>query len=45
MVSADVSGTSYMPAFVVPIPLIARTQSAACSGLARQLSLFLAQAP
>ena len=44
-VSADVSGTSYMPAFVVPIPLIARTQSAACSGLARQLSLFLAQAP
>jgi hypothetical protein len=44
MVSADVSGTSYMPAFVVPIPLIARTQSAACSGLARQLSLFLVQA-
>ena len=44
MVSADVSGTSYMPAFVVPIPLIARTQSAACSGLARQLSQFLVQA-
>jgi hypothetical protein len=41
MVSADVNGTSYLPALVVPIPLIARTQAAACSGLARQLSQFL----
>ena len=36
-VSADVSGTSFLPALVVPIPLIARTQSAACKGLAQQL--------
>jgi len=41
MVSADVSGTSYMPALVVPIPLLARTQTAACKGLAKQLSQFL----
>ena len=40
-VSADVSGTSYLPALVVPIPLIARTQSAACKGLASQLRAFI----
>jgi len=40
-VSADVSGTSYMPAIVIPIPLIARTQSKACKGLADQLRLFI----
>ena len=45
MVSADVNGTSYMPALVVPIPLIARTQAAACKGLAKQLSQFLGASP
>ncbi len=40
-VSADVSGTSFMPAIVVPIPLIARTQTKACKGLADQLKLFI----
>jgi hypothetical protein len=40
-VSADVSGTSFLPALVVPIPLIARTQAAACKGLARQLRIFI----
>lgn len=45
MVSADVNGTSYMPALVVPIPLIARTQAAACKGLAKQLSQFLGGTP
>jgi len=45
MVSADVSGTSYMPALVIPIPLIARTQAAACKGLAKQLAQFLGGAP
>jgi hypothetical protein len=43
MVSADVSGTSYMPALVIPIPLLARTQAAACKGLAKQLSQFLGE--
>jgi hypothetical protein len=40
-VSADVSGTSFLPAIVVPIPLIARTQARACKGLAVQLRLFI----
>lgn len=40
-VSADVSGTSFLPAIVVPVPLIARTQSKACKGLADQLKLFI----
>lgn len=43
-VSADVSGTSFLPALVVPIPLIARTQTAACKGLADQLRAFIVQA-
>jgi len=42
-VTADVSGTSFLPALVVPIPLIARTQSAACKGLAQQLRAFIIQ--
>ena len=40
-VTADYSGTSFLPALVVPIPLIARTKSKACSGLAKQLKLFI----
>jgi len=42
-VSADLSGTSFLPAIVVPIPLIARTQSRACKGLATQLRAFIVQ--
>jgi hypothetical protein len=41
LIKADVSGRSYMPAVVVPIPLIARTQAAACKGLAGSLKDFL----
>lgn len=44
-VSADVSGTSFLPAIVVPIPLIARTQAKACGGLADQLKQFIAGNP
>lgn len=40
-VSADFSGTSFLPAIVIPIPLLARTQSKACKGLADQLKLFI----
>lgn len=40
-VSADVSGTSFLPAIVIPIPLIARTRSKACNALADQLKLFI----
>tara|TARA_Y100000814_G_scaffold176384_3_gene128886 strand:+ start:475 stop:1170 length:696 start_codon:yes stop_codon:yes gene_type:complete len=38
---ADVSGRSVMPALVIPIPLIARPQLAACRGLTQQLRQFL----
>ncbi len=40
-ISAAAQGTSYMPAVIVPIPLIARTQATACKGLADQLKDFL----
>lgn len=43
-VTADFSGTSFLPALVVPIPLIARTRSRACRGLADQLASFLVSA-
>ena len=39
-VSADVEGTSYMPAVIIPIPLIAKVQKNACKALAAQLSNF-----
>jgi len=38
--SATVSGTSVIPAFIYPIPIIARTKSTACDGLATQLLKF-----
>ncbi len=40
-ISTDVSGTSFLPAVVIPIPLIARTRAKACKGLAEQLKLFI----
>ncbi len=40
-VSANVSGTSYLPALIIPIPLIARVQAKACKGLAEQLQAFI----
>ena len=40
--SASAEGTSYMPALILPIPLIARVQNSACGGLAAQLqNLFI----
>ncbi|MCC7258226.1 MAG: hypothetical protein IT486_07620 [Gammaproteobacteria bacterium] len=43
-VSADVHGTSMIPALLIPVPLIARTQSAACKDLGRELREFLTDA-
>ncbi|NKB97998.1 MAG: hypothetical protein GKR90_05810 [Pseudomonadales bacterium] len=40
-VSSDAAGTSYIPAIVVPIPIIARVQTSACSKLADQLKIFV----
>ncbi len=39
-VSTEAIGTSYMPAFVVPVPLVARVQSNACQGMSTQLAKF-----
>ncbi len=40
-ISAATSGTSYLPAVIVPIPLLARVQSNACSRMAGQIGSFL----
>lgn len=43
-VSTDASGTSYMPAIIVPVPIIARVQAQACDGMATQLRQFFTSA-
>lgn len=43
-VSSEAVGTSYMPALIVPVPIIARVKSSACSSLADQLTTFLTDA-
>lgn len=40
-ISTDASGTSYMPAVIVPLPMVARVQTSACGGMASQLKAFL----
>jgi len=44
-VSTNINGTSVIPAVVIPLPLIARTQAAACKGLANQLKSFITETP
>ncbi|MEM7220542.1 MAG: hypothetical protein AAF515_19430 [Pseudomonadota bacterium] len=40
-VSSDATGTSYMPAVVVPLPFVARVRTQACNTLAGQLKTFI----
>lgn len=40
-ISSEAIGTSYMPAVIVPIPILARVRSSACSALAEQLKAFV----
>jgi len=40
-ISADGSGTSYMPAVILPIPIIARVRNETCEGIGTQLRKFL----
>jgi len=40
-ISTDANGQSYMPALVLPIPLIARVEANACIGLGSQLKQFI----
>jgi len=39
-ISTEAVGTSYMPAFVIPIPLLAQVQGDSCRGMGRQLVKF-----
>jgi hypothetical protein len=41
IVSTDVHGMSVVPAIILPLPFIARTQAAACNGLVRELRQFI----
>lgn len=40
-ISSEAIGTSYMPALIVPIPLLARVRTSACSALGDQLKAFV----
>jgi len=40
-INANVTGTSVIPAIVIPVPVIARTQALACKSLANQLKFFI----
>ena len=40
-ISSDSNGQSYMPAIVIPIPLIARVEANACSGMGNQLKAII----
>lgn len=40
-ISTDATGQSYVPAVVVPIPLLARVEANACNSLATQLQQFV----
>lgn len=40
-ISAETQGTSYLPAIIIPIPLLARVQANACSAMAQQIKTFL----
>ncbi len=40
-VHTNTSGQSYMPALIIPIPIIARVKGAACDGIGEQILKFL----
>lgn len=42
-ISAETKGTSYLPAIIIPIPLLARVQANACRSMAIQIKMFLQQ--
>lgn len=44
-VATDVNGMSFMPAVIIPVPLVAPTQTTACKRLADQLRLFIVEGP
>jgi len=40
-INTETSGTSYVPAVIIPIPLLARVKATACSAMADQLLTFI----
>lgn len=44
-ISTEAVGTSYMPAFVIPIPLLAQVEGDACQGMSNQLVRFFTKDP
>lgn len=44
-VSTEAVGTSYMPAFVIPIPMLAQVEGDACQGMGNQLVKFFQKDP
>lgn len=40
-INTETSGTSYVPALIVPIPLLARVKATACNAMADQLITFI----
>ena len=44
-ISTEAVGTSYMPAFVVPIPMLAQVEGDACQGMGTQLVRFFNNDP
>jgi len=40
-ISAETQGTSYLPAVIIPVPLLARVQAGACKSMAQQIKSFL----
>ena len=42
-ISAETKGTSFMPAIIIPIPMLARVQANACRSMATQIKMFLQQ--
>ncbi len=39
-ISTETKGTSYVPAIIIPIPMLARVQATACRNMAQQLAEF-----
>ena len=42
-ISTEAVGTSYMPAFVIPIPMLARVEGDSCEGMGNQLVNFFSK--
>ena len=44
-INAETKGTSFMPAIIIPIPMLARVQENACKSLANQIRTFFSAQP